>query len=479
MQREDPSEKISKFSLQPIQTDEVIDPLNLMPYEREIILHLSRTLSSPDDKHPQRITLQKTGKLKKQYYQLNMPSRHVHGLDASLTIAFTRNITIHPTTIINPDQLTGKTTKLLKYLLANYVHLSVINTKDCVTDQPKLFLVVLPADNKAKTVQVQLVQLTHPLVRYQRKKNVDEYRYAICSKNPLGSGGLGTTFLSRQTIKCIDNSYGSHDIVCKDIKNDMTKWRVIKQLHLPVDKNEVVKRIGISPQLDRAEQNDLIIDEIKFLSRMSIFHVKDPILAAHDESPALVMRYISGSDLFDILELDDTPTGIFTIQQRLQLTIMITEAIIFQVHENHIIHRDIKPENIMVKLDKHNNPTFVTIIDFGVSIDSRNKRRSILGGTMEYISPEVLDGKQACELSDAYSFSVMLRDNLWNSLYQDKYNPLTAKQRGKIVNVILRGAETNIKDRISLPEILVMLRELSDELKIDSPCLSRQNSFKL
>jgi serine/threonine protein kinase len=57
------------------------------------------------------------------------------------------------------------------------------------------------------------------------------------------------------------------------------------------------------------------------------------------------------------------------------------------MHEKNIIHRDIKPENILWGEDGE-----IKLSDFGWSIKS-NQPRETLCGTLDYLSPEMLEGK--------------------------------------------------------------------------------------
>jgi serine/threonine protein kinase len=55
----------------------------------------------------------------------------------------------------------------------------------------------------------------------------------------------------------------------------------------------------------------------------------------------------------------------------------------------HVIHRDIKPENLL--LDGKGD---VKIADFGWSVHAPNKRRTTLCGTLDYLPPEMIEGKE-------------------------------------------------------------------------------------
>lgn len=58
------------------------------------------------------------------------------------------------------------------------------------------------------------------------------------------------------------------------------------------------------------------------------------------------------------------------------------------LHKKHVIHRDIKPENILVGIHGE-----IKISDFGWSVHAPNNRRQTMCGTLDYLPPEMLRGK--------------------------------------------------------------------------------------
>jgi serine/threonine-protein kinase len=88
-----------------------------------------------------------------------------------------------------------------------------------------------------------------------------------------------------------------------------------------------------------------------------------------------------------------------------------------EAHAQGIVHRDLKPENIYLE-NRPGNPEFVKILDFGIakvmrgegSMDPQAPQLTATGqtlGTLEYMSPEQLMGKQLDGRSDVYALGVL------------------------------------------------------------------------
>jgi serine/threonine-protein kinase len=87
-----------------------------------------------------------------------------------------------------------------------------------------------------------------------------------------------------------------------------------------------------------------------------------------------------------------------------------------EAHAQGIVHRDLKPENVYLE-SRPGNPEFVKILDFGIakvmrgdSIDPASPQLTATGqtlGTLEYMSPEQLMGKQLDGRSDVYALGVV------------------------------------------------------------------------
>jgi serine/threonine protein kinase len=134
-------------------------------------------------------------------------------------------------------------------------------------------------------------------------------------------------------------------------------------------------------------------------------------------SPYFVMEYVPGTPInryCDSNELD--------IDARLRLFIRVCEGV-QHAHQKATIHRDLKPGNVLVTpIDGKNMPK---IIDFGVAKVTDEKvtdqtmhtSAGALIGTLEYMSPEQLEGSKDIDTrTDVYALGVILYELLIGEL---------------------------------------------------------------
>ncbi|MBU8934289.1 MAG: protein kinase [candidate division Zixibacteria bacterium] len=120
----------------------------------------------------------------------------------------------------------------------------------------------------------------------------------------------------------------------------------------------------------------------------------------HQDRPFYSMQVVKGQTLKDVIAGKDLP-----VKRMLELGIQICEGL-NDAHEKGVTHRDIKPSNILT--DSHGR---AKIVDFGlasvVGTDQLTKTGSTLG-TIGYMSPEQVQGKEIDHRSDLFSLGVVL-----------------------------------------------------------------------
>ena len=110
------------------------------------------------------------------------------------------------------------------------------------------------------------------------------------------------------------------------------------------------------------------------------------------------MEFIDGITLEQFLETGPSKTV------RHKIVLQLLDALSF-LHERQIIHRDIKPSNILIT----RNGSTVKLIDFGVSDTDDYVTFKQPAGSLAYIAPEQLAGKQIDNRADIFAFGRILQ----------------------------------------------------------------------
>jgi serine/threonine protein kinase len=165
--------------------------------------------------------------------------------------------------------------------------------------------------------------------------------------------------------------------------------------------------------LDRFEREARTIAK---LEHVYILPVHD--YGHHEGVPYLVMRYVEGGTLADLLE--GHPDGL-PLEETVRLTRQIASALDY-AHQAGVIHRDVKPSNVL--LDKVGN---ALLTDFGIArmIEATVESTGGMVGTPDYMSPEQGIGKkELTPATDVYSLGVMLYEMLTGRMPFEAETPL-------------------------------------------------------
>jgi Tol biopolymer transport system component/predicted Ser/Thr protein kinase len=120
----------------------------------------------------------------------------------------------------------------------------------------------------------------------------------------------------------------------------------------------------------------------------------------------IVMEYIDGKTLRQIVPVR-------SIQAAVNYAIQIGEAL-QEAHSKGIVHRDVKTDNVMV-----NSKDQVKVMDFGLAKlkgSLKLTKTSSTVGTLAYMAPEQIEGKETDARSDIFSFGVVLYELLTGHL---------------------------------------------------------------
>jgi serine/threonine protein kinase len=118
-------------------------------------------------------------------------------------------------------------------------------------------------------------------------------------------------------------------------------------------------------------------------------------------SPYIVMEYVAGRSLEEILSTEGTSMPFDTALRLIQ---EVAEALDYG-HLQGVVHRDVKPSNIIIGEDGHPKIADFGIAQLNVSGSTRSGR---VWGTPAYMSPEQFKGESVDGRSDLFSLGVIL-----------------------------------------------------------------------
>ncbi|WP_073496395.1 Stk1 family PASTA domain-containing Ser/Thr kinase [Actinacidiphila paucisporea] len=139
--------------------------------------------------------------------------------------------------------------------------------------------------------------------------------------------------------------------------------------------------------------------------------------------PYIVMEYVEGKPLGDVLAADIAQYGAMQADRALKIVGDVLAALAVS-HEMGLVHRDIKPGNVMIT-----RRGVVKVMDFGIARAMQSgvtsmTQTGMVVGTPQYLSPEQALGRGVDERSDLYSVGCMLFELLTGRLPFDADSPL-------------------------------------------------------
>ena len=176
---------------------------------------------------------------------------------------------------------------------------------------------------------------------------------------------------------------------------------VYEAIQEPLNRRVAIKALKPSIAIDSqfAERFEREAHFMASLQHENILHVIDFI--KDGRSMFIVMEYVDGIDLYDLLERSPrVPADVAAI-----ITLQLARGLDY-AHFRGIIHRDIKPANIMVSMQGD-----VKLMDFGIARHERFGDLTETGtglGTPSYMSPVQILGDKLDFGSDLFSVGIVL-----------------------------------------------------------------------
>ncbi len=133
-----------------------------------------------------------------------------------------------------------------------------------------------------------------------------------------------------------------------------------------------------------------------------------------DHVPYMVMDYLAGTDLRDVVKA----SGALPIGTAIEYTVQVCDGIA-EAHANGVVHRDLKPSNLFVT-KRPDGSDLIKILDFGISkwsageaaVDELTQTGVVLGSP-KYMAPEQLFGSSEVDArADVWSVGAILYEML-------------------------------------------------------------------
>lgn len=175
-----------------------------------------------------------------------------------------------------------------------------------------------------------------------------------------------------------------------------------KSIHQFVAIKMLNPRYGNNPVLrDRFRQEAIMLSALNHPNIVKFLNYVE-----NEHGIFLIMEYVDGMTLEDYLT---KKTGLLVEEKAFPMMTQILDAFAY-AHDRNVVHRDIKPSNIFVTKDGS-----IKILDFGIAqiiSEADGGRTDTYGGTVEYMSPEQVQGKGIDTRSDIYSLGVVFHQML-------------------------------------------------------------------
>jgi hypothetical protein len=271
-------------------------------------------------------------------------------------------------------------------------------------------------------------------------------RYRLVYK--LGGGGMGSVWLADDTL--LERSVAIKELIQHAGSNDLTERRM------------------------RAVQEARAMARVR---HPAIVPIHDVFFS--DDDPWIVMEYISGRSLHDIIKeqtLDD--------QSIARIGLHVLRGLI-AVHRAGVVHRDVKPTNILVADDDS-----IFLVDFGIARiagDASLTGQTIVG-TPDFLAPERFKaGYQVGPPADIWALGVTFyyaleghtpfwRDSEhgWEATMMAilKEAPRVPSRGGRLTDITLRMLGKDPERRADAGQVLAVLEGIVGERGAPSP-LSR------
>ena len=192
----------------------------------------------------------------------------------------------------------------------------------------------------------------------------------------------------------------------QDLLGQGSMGRVFKCRDTQTDEIVAIKALRAETLVGQHNMLERFAREAKALRQLNHPNIVQMLDTVSDgDEHYIVMQYVAGGSLQSLLDRSDP----LPLEQVMRIALELCDALT-QAHYRQIIHRDIKPANILLGSD--GSPL---LTDFGVARLGQAERVTRTGaavGTLDYLSPEALNGHAVDVQTDIWSLGVTLYELL-------------------------------------------------------------------
>ncbi|GAA1275124.1 hypothetical protein GCM10009665_73000 [Kitasatospora nipponensis] len=219
-------------------------------------------------------------------------------------------------------------------------------------------------------------------------------RYVL--QHLLGQGGMAAVHLAYDTV--------------------LDRQVAVKTLHTDLGREQSFR--------ERFRREAQAVARLQHSNIVAVFDSGEETAPDGATTPYIVMEYVEGHSLRDVLNQAIAEHGAMPTEQALKITAAVLAALDAS-HDQGLVHRDIKPGNVMV-----NTKGVVKVMDFGIARAMQSgvtsmTQTGMVVGTPQYLSPEQALGKSVDARSDLYSVGCMLFELLTGQLPFDGDSPFS------------------------------------------------------
>ncbi|RKP10390.1 kinase-like domain-containing protein [Thamnocephalis sphaerospora] len=220
----------------------------------------------------------------------------------------------------------------------------------------------------------------------------------------------------------------------------------------------VALKVLLKSELRQAKVEKQLRREIEIQSHLRHEHILRLYGYFYDETRVyLILEYAGRGEMYKVLKTK----GHFEEADAAKYIAQMAKALQY-LHRKNVIHRDIKPENLLLGMRGE-----LKIADFGWSVHAPSHRRTTLCGTLDYLAPEMVEGREHSNKVDLWSLGVLAYEFLVGvPPFEEAGHSATYRRIAKVdlriphhvsdkaKDLITRLLQHNPESRIQLDEVL-------------------------